>query len=59
MRVSASAGRSETVSAVTVLGVDREAIEQLPLWRKGWGLDRADLAELAANGAGSALRGVR
>ncbi len=58
MRVSASAGRSETVSAVTVLGVGRDAIEQLPIWRESWGLERTAVADLAAEGEGTALRGA-
>lgn len=58
MRVSASAGRSETVSAVTVLGVGPKAINQLPLWHGSWGLGQAGLAELIAKGEGTTLQGA-
>src|SRR5262249_27340383 len=36
LRINASAGQAERVGAVTVLGLDRRAIEGVGVWRSGW-----------------------
>jgi hypothetical protein len=59
LRVTASAGRAERVTGVTVLGLDRPAIERLRVWRDGWaGGDRAETAALVDPGTPVELRGI-
>ncbi len=60
LRVSASAGRVERVTGVTVLGLDRPVFESLELWRPGWagGLGRSEIADLVDAGRDVELRGV-
>jgi hypothetical protein len=60
LRVSGSAGRAERVTGVTVLGLDRGAIERLEVWRPGWagGLDRAEVAGVVDPGEQVELRGL-
>ena len=60
LRVSASAGRVERVTGVTVLGLDRPVFESLRLWRPEWagGASRSDVAELVDPGRDVELRGV-
>jgi hypothetical protein len=60
LRVSASAGRVERVTGVTVLGLDRPVFESLVLWRPEWagGAGRGDAAELVDPGREVELRGV-
>ncbi len=52
LRVSASAGRIERVTGVTVLGLDQPVFESLVLWRPEWagGSGRGDAAELVDPG---------
>ena len=61
LRVSASAGRVERVTGVTVLGLDRPVFESLVLWRPEWagGAGRRDVAELVDPGRAVGLRGPR
>jgi hypothetical protein len=58
-RVSASAGPSAAISGVTVLGLQREAIAKLPLWRDDWGASRRALAEAVAPRGDTSLQGLR
>lgn len=60
LRVTGSAGRAEQVTGVTVLGVDRDAVERLGVWRPGWasGTSRRGVAELIDPGRAVALRGI-
>jgi hypothetical protein len=60
LRVTGGAGRAERVSGVTVLGLDRAAIEDLAIWRDDWasGRDRVDLAALVAPDGRADMRGV-
>lgn len=61
LRVRASAGRAERVSGVTVLGLDRDAIENVGMWRDDWaaGRSRAEVAALVQPEEPAELRGVR
>jgi len=47
LRVTAGAGRAEQLSGVTILGLDREVVERLGVWRSEWAADGARLDELA------------
>jgi FtsX-like permease family len=60
LRVSASAGRIERVTGVTVLGLDRPVFKSLVLWRPEWagGAGRGDVAELVDPSADIDLRGA-
>ncbi len=60
LRVSGGAGRAEEISGVTVLGLDRGAIERLGIWRPEWagGASRTRLAEIVDPGAEVGLRGA-
>ena len=60
LRVTGGAGRAERVSGVTVLGLDRDAIENVAMWRDEWssGRGRGDLARVVAAGATAEMRGV-
>ena len=58
-RINASAGRSNAVSAVTVLALPAAAVPALSIWRSGWGMTRDQLERLLDDGTGTALRGVR
>jgi hypothetical protein len=44
-RLTASAGPSASVSGVTVLGVEPQALADMPLWRDDWGTSRRSLVE--------------
>ena len=66
LRVTGGAGRAEQVTGVTVLGLDREAIERVGVWRSAWagGAERGQVARLVDPGrsvslAGAALPGGR
>ena len=61
LRVTGGAGRAERVSGVTVLGLDRPAIERVRVWRTGWGggRDTNELAGLVDPGRPVDLRGIR
>src|SRR5262249_6721025 len=56
-----SAGRAERVSGVTVLGLDRGAIDRVGVWRTGWASGKSpdELAAAIAPGRSVALRGLR
>ena len=58
-RLSASAGPTASVSGVTVLGVPRDALRSLPLWRGEWGVTRDGLADAIAIDGPTELRGAR
>jgi len=60
LRVSASAGRAERVSGVTVLGLDGGAIRGVGVWRPEWasGKGTGELATLVAPGRAVRLRGL-
>jgi hypothetical protein len=60
LRVSASAGRAERVTGVTVLGLDVEAVEKLGVWRPEWaaGRGRDELAAVIERGRDTRLRGL-
>jgi hypothetical protein len=60
LRVTGGAGRAEHISGVTVLGLDRGAIETLRLWRPDWaeGATRATLADKVGPGREIVLRGA-
>jgi hypothetical protein len=61
LRVTASAGRAEQVSGVTVLGLDQAAIENVGVWRTDWagGRTPSDLAALVDPGRPVDQRGIR
>lgn len=50
LRVTGGAGRAERISGVTVLGLDREPIERLGVWRTAWsgGRSRTETAAMVA-----------
>ena len=60
LRVTGGAGKAEQVSGVTVLGLDRGAVEGLGVWRPDWagGATRAELAATIEPGAPVDLRGI-
>ncbi len=60
LRVTGGAGRAEQVTGVTVLGLDRDAIERVGVWRTDWagGDGRAEVAELVDPGRAVALAGA-
>jgi hypothetical protein len=60
LRVTGGAGRSEQVSGVTVLGLDRGVVERLGVWRSEWrgGAGRNELAGLIDPGQRIELHGV-
>ena len=60
LRVSGGAGRAERVSGVSVLGLDRAAIEGLGVWREDWSSGRgtAELARLVEPDGSAEMRGV-
>jgi hypothetical protein len=60
LRVTGSAGRSEQVAGVTVLGLDGGAVRRLGAWRSGWGrgLGRDELSALIDPGRSVPLRGA-
>ncbi len=55
-----AAGRAERVSGVTVLGLDRGAIEGVRVWRPDWSSGRSleQVADLVDPGRAMALRGL-
>ncbi len=59
LRVTGGAGRAEQVTGVTILGLDREAVEQVGVWRPEWagGAERAEVAELLDPGRTVTLAG--
>ena len=59
LRMSSSAGRSERVSGVTVLGLDGDAIRGVGVWRPEWGSGKkaGDLASLVDPRHDVSLRG--
>jgi hypothetical protein len=61
LRVSASAGRAERVSGVTVLGLDPLAIQRVGVWRPEWASGRGtrELASLVDPGGTVSLQGIR
>ena len=58
-RISASAGRSNAISGVTVLALPREVVPALSIWRPQWGVTRHELERLVGEGTGTELSGVR
>jgi FtsX-like permease family protein len=58
LRVSGGAGRTERISGVTVLGLDRGVVEQLAVWRSEWagGAGREELADMIGPGFDVRLR---
>jgi hypothetical protein len=60
LRASASAGRAERVTGVTVLGLDEAAIAGVGVWRDEWadGMSSAELAELVRPPGPTALQGI-
>ena len=61
LRVTGSAGRAERVSGVTVLGLDKPAIERVRVWRSEWASGRGtdELAALVDPGRPVELQGLR
>ena len=61
LRVRGGVGRAERVSGVTVLGLDRAAIEGVGVWRSDWasGRGRAELARVVEPARPSEMRGIR
>ena len=57
-RFNASAGRSDTISGVTALGLRPAAVAQLPLWRESWGVSRGELERVVGAGDGTTLKGI-
>lgn len=57
VRVTASAGPAATVSGVTVLGVDPDALAAMPLWRSDWGTSRRSLVKTIRRDGPVGLRG--
>ena len=51
-RLTASAGPAASVSGVTVLGVEPDAIRAEPLWRDDWGVSRDDGRRRRSSGTG-------
>lgn len=60
LRVTGGAGRAEQITGVTVLGLDRGALERLGVWRGEWagGKSRAGLGAVVDAGRAVMLRGV-
>jgi hypothetical protein len=60
LRVSASAGRAELVTGITVLGLDGDAVERLRVWRSAWagGKGRDELFAEIDTGDETTLRGI-
>ncbi len=60
LRVSGGAGRAEQVTGVTVLGLDRGAIDQIGVWRPEWagGDGRDEVADLVDPGRTVSLAGA-
>jgi hypothetical protein len=60
LRINASAGRAERVSGVTVLGLDRGAIDGVGVWRPEWasGKSPGDVADAVRPHESAALRGL-
>jgi hypothetical protein len=60
LRVSASAGRAERVTGITVLGLDGDAVGRLGVWRSEWagGKNRNELFAGIDTGDETTLRGV-
>jgi hypothetical protein len=59
VRLSASAGRADRVSGVTVLGLPASELPSLTLWRDDWAsTSRAELSKLLESPAERALAGI-
>ena len=60
LRINASAGRAERVSGVTVLGLDRGAIDRVGVWRPEWasGMSTGEVAAAAEPDRPAELRGI-
>jgi len=60
LRVTGGAGRAEEVTGVTVLGLDRGAVERVGVWRAGWagGDGREDVAKVVDPGRAVSLAGA-
>jgi FtsX-like permease family len=60
LRVTGGAGRAEQVTGVTVLGLDRGAVERVGVWRPSWagGAGRDEVAELVDPGHAVRLTGI-
>jgi hypothetical protein len=56
-RLTASAGPAASVSGVTVLGVEPDAVRAEPLWRDDWGVSRETAAETIERDGPTGLRG--
>jgi FtsX-like permease family len=56
-RLTASAGPAASVSGVTVLGVEPDAIRAEPLWRDDWGASRETASETIQRDGPTGLRG--
>jgi hypothetical protein len=61
LRVTGGAGRAERVSGITVLGLDREVVERLSVWRREWasGAGRDELAAAIQPAEPVELEGIR
>lgn len=57
-RWSASAGRANEISGVTMLALPAEAVRRLGIWRSEWGVSRSGLERLVGDGAGTTLEGA-
>jgi hypothetical protein len=60
LRINAGAGRAERVSGVTVLGLDRDAIDGVGVWRSEWASGRStrELADAVEPRRSVELRGL-
>ena len=60
LRVTGSAGRAERVTGITVLGLDRDAIEEVGVWRDDWadGRGRTELASLVSPDSAMEMAGL-
>jgi hypothetical protein len=57
LRASSSAARAERITGVTTIGLDREPLERLGLWREDWsGRSRAEIADVVAPDQDTTLR---
>jgi hypothetical protein len=61
LRVTGGAGRTERVSGITVLGLDREVVTRLGVWRPDWasGATRDELAAAIEPAEPVELEGIR
>ena len=58
LRTTASAGRSESISGVTLLGLPAPAVDALSIWRDDWKASRSELRAALEHGGVAEIRGA-